>query len=85
MVAIANEKGVSWIIDISGPNLKKLLHYKPFLIKPNHHELAQILEREITSVDDVVAGAKELVQMGAQNIIVSMGGEGAIFMNEKLI
>lgn len=84
MVSIAKEKGVSWIIDISGPNVKKLLHYKPFLIKPNHHELAQILEKEIATVDDVVAGAKELVQLGAQNVIVSMGGKGAIFVNDKL-
>ncbi|PAV27658.1 1-phosphofructokinase [Virgibacillus profundi] len=83
--SICSENGVSLIIDIPNRSLKDLLTYRPFLIKPNQREISQILDREVNTKQDAIKGAKELVQLGAQNVIVSMGGEGAIFINESQI
>jgi len=85
MVSIASSKGVSWILDISSPDLKKLLQFKPFLVKPNLEELSAILGRDMGSIKALVGGGKELLQWGAENVIISMGGQGAIFMNADVV
>lgn len=85
IAAICHNQNVSLIIDTSGPKLKDLLKYSPFLIKPNRFELNEILEKEMTSENDLIEGGKSLLELGAKNIIISMGAEGAIFMNQHLI
>ncbi|SET54680.1 fructose-1-phosphate kinase [Oceanobacillus limi] len=81
--AMCDEKGVSLILDIPNRSLKDLLSFRPFLIKPNQAELSEILEKEINTKEEAIKGAKELIQFGARNVIVSMGAEGAIFVNEQ--
>ncbi len=79
-----SQNGSHLIVDTSGESLKNLLKYQPFLVKPNHHELGEILNRTLTSLDEVIASGKELLRKGPQNIIVSMGGDGAVFINNSL-
>lgn len=74
---------VNIIVDTVGNALLKTLKYKPFLIKPNKSELEELFDVELYNVDDVSKYAKELQKMGARNIIVSLGGEGAFFLSEK--
>ncbi|MBO1002742.1 1-phosphofructokinase [Pseudogracilibacillus auburnensis] len=85
MARRCSEKGVSLIVDIPHQALKDLLIYEPLLVKPNQAELSEIVGMDIHNKEDAVKGAKKLVQLGAQNVIVSMGKDGAVFVNEQII
>jgi 1-phosphofructokinase len=56
------------------------LKYKPFLIKPNGSELGEIFKVKINGTDDIINYGTKLIDMGAQNVIVSMAGEGAMLI-----
>lgn len=79
----AEKNGVKTILDAEKPLLMDCLRYKPFLIKPNHKELGEILGREISSPKDAEMGAMELIEMGAENVIVSMAEMGAVLVTNK--
>lgn len=78
-------KGVHFVVDTTGEGLLKVLPYKPFLIKPNHHELSEIFEDDVksTDTDKIVKYAKELRKMGAKNVLVSRGKHGATLVDEN--
>ena len=76
-------KGIRFIVDATGELLLNVFKYKPFLIKPNHHELAELFNATIENEDDIVIYAKKLREMGAQNVLISRAGDGAIFVTEK--
>lgn len=78
-----SDKGIRFIVDATGELLLNVLKYKPFLIKPNHHELAELFNATIENEDDIVIYAKKLREMGAQNVLISRAGDGAIFVTEK--
>lgn len=69
------------MVDAEGELLKKVLPYKPFLIKPNHHELGELFRREFTSAEEVIPFGQKLVKMGAQNVIISLAGKGAVLIS----
>lgn len=71
---------VKVIVDTTGQALTATLKYKPFLIKPNNHELSEIFGVEIITQEDIIVYAKKLLEMGAENVIVSMAGEGALLI-----
>lgn len=79
------EKEAHLVLDIPEERAAELLQYQPFLIKPNEKELAAITGRQINSKQDAVRAAKELVEQGAENVIVSLGKEGAIAANKEHI
>ena len=60
-----------------------VLSYKPFLIKPNNHELGEIFGVELSTREEVVPYAKKLQEKGARNVLVSMAGEGAVLIDEN--
>lgn len=76
-----NNKQIKVIVDASGDLLIKVLPYHPFLIKPNHQELEDIFKTKITSQKDIVHYAKILQKMGAQNVLISLGENGAILLS----
>lgn len=71
---------VKVIVDTTGEALTATLKHKPFLIKPNNHELSEIFGVEINTREDIVFYAKRLLDMGAENVIISMAGEGALLV-----
>lgn len=75
-------KNIKIIVDATKESLLNVLKYKPFLIKPNHHELAEIFNVELENENDIVFHARKLQEMGAENVIISMAGQGAIFIKE---
>lgn len=75
-------KGVRAVVDASGSLLLNVLKYKPFLIKPNSDELAEIFDADIKDIVDVEMYARRLKDMGAVNVLVSMAGDGALLINE---
>ncbi|MDD6273919.1 MAG: 1-phosphofructokinase [Clostridiaceae bacterium] len=70
-------------LDTSGKLLLEGLKAKPVYVKPNVQELEATLGDKFTTHEDICRGARELIGLGAQNVVVSMGAEGAIFMNES--
>lgn len=66
------------VVDATKELLLNVLEYHPFLIKPNHHELGEIFGTTLRTKEEVVPCAVKLREMGAVNVLVSMGGEGAV-------
>ncbi|WML35221.1 1-phosphofructokinase [Clostridium sp. OS1-26] len=73
-------KEVKVIVDTTGEALISTLKHKPFLIKPNNHELGEIFNIEIHKKEDIIKYSQRLREMGAQNVIISMAGEGALLI-----
>ncbi|SFC90841.1 1-phosphofructokinase [Clostridium uliginosum] len=83
IIKILLDKNVEFIVDSTKDLLLKVLKYKPFLIKPNHHELAEMFNVEINNDDDIITYGKKLQEMGAKNVLISMAGDGAILLPEN--
>lgn len=81
IIAIAREKGAEVVLDISTPDLKSLLRHRPLLIKPNDEELKSIFSMEITDTASVKSALCTLHEMGAQNILLTLGARGSYFYN----
>ena len=77
------DKDIYFTVDATGNQLISSLKYKPFLIKPNCYELGEIFGKELTSRDDIIKYGKELQNMGAQNVIISCGGDGAVLIDQN--
>lgn len=73
-------KGVKTVVDASGQALKNALSLKPYLIKPNAHELGDIYGVKIEVKTDAVFYGRKLVDAGAENVLVSLGGGGAVLV-----
>lgn len=71
-------RGVTAVVDATKDLLLNVLEYRPFLVKPNNHELGEIFQVELWDRKSVVLYARKLQEMGAQNVLVSMAGEGAV-------
>jgi len=78
----AVEKSVEVVVDTSGKALLDLVPHKPFLIKPNHHELGELFNVDIQTVNEAIPYGQKLVEMGAKNVVISMAGDGALLINE---
>ncbi len=83
IIRLLHGKNINIIVDAEKNLLTDTLSYKPFLIKPNHHELAQIFGRELTTHQEIKDAVFELKQRGARNVLVSMAGDGGIFVSEE--
>lgn len=75
-------RGVHFVVDATGELLRGTLPFGPFLIKPNIHELEELFDRRLETEDDVFLCAQALRQHGARNVLVSMGGQGAVLAAE---
>lgn len=76
------ERGVRLAVDAEGELLRSVLKYHPFVIKPNRDELSALAGKELTSDADIVCAAKELQALGARNVLASLGGDGALLLDE---
>lgn len=77
------DPSVNIVVDAEKSLLLKILKFHPFLIKPNHIELAQMFDAEIKSDADVIFYARKLQEAGAGNVLVSMAGDGAVLVDEN--
>lgn len=76
-------KEIPVIVDAIGDALLKTLPLHPFLIKPNHQELSELFCVELTTREQVVPYAKKLQEQGAGNVLVSLGGAGAVLLDQN--
>ncbi len=75
-------KGIKVVLDTRGDSIKENLHNN-FLIKPNIHELEDLLKTPIKNDDDIIKAGRQLLDLGVENIIVSLGKDGSLYMNNK--
>lgn len=83
ILEMLKSRGVLFVVDATGDLLMNVLPYRPFLIKPNNHELGEIFQVTLNSREEVVPYAKKLQEMGAQNVLVSMAGQGAVLLDAE--
>ncbi|MBR4224189.1 MAG: 1-phosphofructokinase family hexose kinase, partial [Oscillospiraceae bacterium] len=75
-------KNIRIAVDASGRLLSEMLHFHPWLIKPNHMEAGEVCGMRIDSHEDAERCALQLRAMGALNVIISMGGKGSVLAAE---
>jgi 1-phosphofructokinase len=80
-VAALKQAGKRVALDTSGAALQMALSAQPDLIKPNRVELEAVLRQELDSKAAIVRAAQSLIQQGISHIVVSLGEQGALFMN----
>ena len=76
-------KNVKIILDATKDPLLPCLKYRPYLIKPNKQELEEIVGEELNTIEEIVDSAKSLKEMGALNVLVSLGKDGAVLIDEN--
>ena len=74
---------VPCILDVGGEALRLGVEAKPFLIKPNHHELAATVGHELHTMEDIRAAAQSFVDRGVRHVVVSLGKDGALYVGEE--
>ena len=74
--------GVCIVVDAERDLLTRVLPHRPFLVKPNNHELGDIFGVTLRTRDEVVPYARRLQGLGAANVLVSMAGEGGVLVDE---
>jgi len=82
ILAAATGGGILTVVDAAGELLTRTLKHRPFLIKPNDKELADLFCRELETEADMVSAARELQARGARNVLVSLGKDGALLVDE---
>ena len=83
LLARLDGKGVRCVVDATRALLANVLPYHPFLIKPNNHELGELVGRVLTGDEEITAAARALQEKGARNVLVSMAGDGALLLDEQ--
>ena len=83
MLASLAGKAVRTVVDASGGLLMRVMKYRPFLVKPNNHELGEMFGAELTDIGQIEKYAGKLREMGAQNVLVSMAGDGALLLDSE--
>ena len=82
ILAHLSDKNIKVVVDATKDLLLKVLPYHPFLIKPNNHELGELFCVTLHSIEEIATYAKKLQEMGAQNVLISMAGDGALLIDE---
>lgn len=82
-IEIANRKGVKCILDADGTALREGINAKPFAVKPNIHELEELVGRNLTTKQEIVSAGKALVDRGISLVMISMGSHGSIVLDQK--
>ena len=82
MLDRVKDKKIMIAVDATRKLLVNSLSMHPFLIKPNRLELSEIFHKEVETEDDVKKYAGKLQEMGARNVIVSLGRKGAFLLDE---
>ena len=77
------KNNVTFVVDATKELLMNVLKYKPFLIKPNKEELEETFKEKIETKEEIIVHAKKLQQIGAQNVLISLGGDGAILVTTE--
>ncbi|QUL58332.1 1-phosphofructokinase [Paenibacillus tritici] len=83
LITVCKQKGAEFVIDTTGQALQDALPQGPLLVKPNHHELAELFGVQIRTREEIITYGRKLLEGGAKHVLVSMAGEGALFISEQ--
>ena len=83
IISMVAQKNVKVIVDATSNLLLNTLKYNPFLIKPNIHELEEIFDTKIDCIDNTIFYATKLKDMGSKNVLIYMGKDGALLVDEE--
>ena len=77
-----SDRAIRTVVDATKDLLLNVLKYKPFLVKPNNYELGEMFGVTLHTTEEIATYAAKLKEMGAQNVLVSMAGDGALLLDE---
>lgn len=80
---ITKQTGAQLVVDAEKDLVETVLEYQPLFIKPNKDELEVMFNTSVKSDEDVIKYAKQILDKGAQSVIVSLGGDGAIYVDRQ--
>ena len=83
LIALTRKTGAQVVCDFEGQTLIDSLDYQPLLVKPNNHELGDIFGVKLENLDEIEKYARQLLAKGAQNVIISMAGDGALLVTSE--
>lgn len=83
IICAVEGKGINLVADTTGELLLSTLKHKPFLIKPNHHELGDLFGVKTETAEEIIEYAARLQKKGARNVLVSRGDKGALLLDES--
>ncbi|WP_225742538.1 1-phosphofructokinase [Streptococcus sp. Marseille-Q5112] len=83
LIALTRQTGAQVVCDFEGQTLIDSLDYQPLLVKPNNHELGDIFGVKLENLDEIEKYARQLLAKGAQNVIISMAGDGALLVTSE--
>lgn len=78
-----SDRNIRFVVDATKDLLLNVLKYRPFLIKPNHHELGEMFGVTISTTEEIAVYAQKLREMGAVNVLVSRAADGALLIDEN--
>ncbi|TLQ04982.1 1-phosphofructokinase [Pediococcus stilesii] len=76
------KNGAQFVVDTTGKGLMDTLPNKPLLIKPNNHELGDLFDTKVETDDEIEYYGKKLVELGAQNVMISMAAAGGMLVSK---
>jgi len=78
----ANRTGIKILLDADRKQLEEGIKAKPYLVKPNIAELESLLDRKLNDRNEIISAGRSLLAMGIEIVVISLGADGAIFLNE---
>lgn len=85
LIKVIRSKGAQFVIDTTGEALLKTISEKPLVVKPNHHELAELFNVTLNSITDIVTYGQKLLELGAQHVLISMAGDGGLLITKDAV
>lgn len=83
LLTFAADKGALTVADMSGAALQEAILCKPFMIKPNIHEMEELVGRKLDTHEKIIDAAKSVIKSGVKNVLVTMGGDGAMLVTDN--
>ncbi|MCD8804061.1 1-phosphofructokinase [Staphylococcus warneri] len=80
---ITRQTGAQLVVDAEKDLVETVLEYQPLFIKPNKDELEVMFNTSVKNDENVIKYAKQILEKGAQSVIVSLGGDGAIYVDHQ--
>ncbi len=78
-----SQKKIDIVVDATKDLLLNVLKFHPFLIKPNNHELGEMFGVQLKTIEEIEKYARKLQEMGAENVLISMAGDGALLVTRE--
>lgn len=83
LIGLTKKTGAQVVCDFEGQTLLDSLEFEPLLVKPNNHELGDIFGVRLESLDQIESYARQILAKGAQHVIISMAGDGALLVTQE--